>query len=310
MKQRLALLLAALLLLCGCAPAVQPEESTAPPQTETTVPPTETEPTEPSETQPPETLPPYVSDYDGSLGSAGSLKGTTILVSIFASDASTSWDETADAALMEKSLQHLTVAAEWLTQKAAAFRTEASFVYDWSQESDLRYSAAFDEDLVVFNSGKYAKQEAFIQENIDADALKEKYRADNLVYLFFFNTAYTSDVRPWSLGYTTNEDYLTEFTNLYLKFGGYDAPPATYAHEILHAFGAHDLYYAGNGISQSFVNYCTKIESNDIMYTVNAGDTITNEFSKLDAYYTGIGERPVEIGQWDLIFSEHEEYSR
>ena len=38
-------------------------------------------------------------------------------------------------------------------------------------------------------------------ENIDSDALRQKYHADNVVYFFLFNTPYEHTPNPWSLGF-------------------------------------------------------------------------------------------------------------
>lgn len=92
-----------------------------------------------------------------------------------------------------------------------------------------------------------------------------------------------------------------------IRFGDvFDAPPATYAHEILHAFGAPDLYYVDTGIPQEFVDYCSQTGCNDIMFTVNAGETIDSDFTPIDAYYVGIGARPAEADEWGLGPSEYD----
>lgn len=263
--------------------------------------PPEPEPTEPEE------YPAYVSDYDGSLGSAGALRGTTLIVSIFADDDATCWDPSADAGRMAQTLNHLTTAVQWLSAQAKAYGAEAEFVYDWTVNDDLYYEAAFTENLVISGAEEYGTQTDYIEKNIDVQRLIDKYRADNVIYFFYFNTDYENEVRPWSLGYASGEDYKTEIVNLYVRFGGeYDAPPATYAHEILHTFGAYDLYYSSAAISQNYVDHCAEIGSNDIMYTVNSENVITVELTPLDAYYVGIGPCPAEVGQWDLYPSEHE----
>lgn len=59
--------------------------------------------------------------------------------------------------------------------------------------------------------------------------------------------------------------------------------------KILHAFGAPDLYYESTVIPKEFVDYCCQTGCNDIMFTVNEGETISSEFTPLDAYYVGIG---------------------
>lgn len=128
-----------------------------------------------------------------------------------------------------------------------------------------------------------------------------------MIYFFLFNTPYEHTPNPWSLGFSSSTDYDIEYVNLYIRFGDmFDAPPSTYAHEILHAFGAPDLYYVDTGIPQEFVDYCSQTGCNDIMFTVNAGETISSEFTPLDAYYVGIGPRPAEADEWDLGPSEYD----
>lgn len=267
----------------------------------------EPEPTE--ESTEPEDYPPYVSDYDGSLGSAGALRGTTLIVSIFTDDNATYWEPSTDAGLMAQTLSNLTEATQWLTAQAMAYGADAQFIYDWTEHEDLFYEAAFTQNLVISGIDEYDAQVAFIEENIDVQRLINKYCADNVIYFFYFNTDYDNDVRPWSLGYINGESFMTEIVNLYVKFEGeFDSPPATYAHEILHTFGAHDLYYSSAAISQNYVNYCEESGSNDIMFTVNSESYITVELTPLDAYYVGIGARPAEVGEWNLFPSEHESY--
>ena len=312
------LVLAVMLAACGVQPAEIPEESagTMPPPSSTGRIPAEEstpaplpEPTEEDTQATEESQSPSggASSYDGALGSAGSLRGTTVLVSIYADDAGTSWDFDRDAGAVEQTLNRLSLAAGWLTEQAALYGAEAEFVCDWSRYDDLRYTAHFEDTLVRRDGSMYVTQEEYILQNIDSAALKEKYHADNIVYFFFFNTAYSNPVNPWSLGYSSDASYHTEFTNLYVKFGGfYEAPPATYAHELLHAFGAHDLYYASRFISQDYVDFCKASGSDDIMFTVNSEEYISSTFTELDAYYTGIAPRPAAVDEWDLLPSEYE----
>ena len=99
---------------------------------------------------------------------------------------------------------------------------------------------------------------------------------------------------------------------------GCDPCPAGIAHEMLHAFGAPDLYcadvYGDNyGVSEELVNYYEEIQSNDLMFTNydritgdSYYDRISNDFTDLDAYYCGIIDRPAEADEWGLSPSEHE----
>ena len=204
-------------------------------------------------------------------------------------------------------LNRMDAAAQWLTEQAAAYGSDASFLYDWTADPDLRYDASFSELLVREDGGMYEVQADYVRENIDTDALRQKYHADNVVYFFLFNTPYEHTPNPWSLGFSSSTDYDIEYVNLYIRFGDmFDAPPSTYAHEILHAFGAPDLYYESTVIPKEFVDYCCQTGCNDIMFTVNEGETISSEFTPLDAYYVGIGPRPAEADEWGLGPSEYD----
>ena len=48
-----------------------------------------------------------------------------------------------------------------------------------------------------------------------------------------------------------------------------------------------------------------EIDSSDIMAKVYYGDEITNEFSKLDAYYVGLIDESSDVTKWNLGLSEH-----
>ena len=249
-----------------------------------------------------------VKPYDGFLGSARSLDGTTVVFSIFTSDLSVKWDENSrtDAETMKDTLDNLWRGTSYLTEQVANFGKTASFIYDWEKDPDLRYTASFDDYLVTEYGDKYDLQRDWVIANIDTEAVKAKYNADNAVYLFFFNTDYSNQVNPWTLGYTNCSAYDVEFCNIYVKFDDvFITPPSTYAHEIMHCFGAHDLYYANAYISQEYVDHCQKTGSNDIMYTVNDGKWIINDFTELDAYYVGLTDHCDEVEKWGLAKSEH-----
>lgn len=303
-----ALLLLAALTACRAPTAAPTETAVTEPTEQPTEAPTEApaeSSTEPLTEAP--TEPEWVPEYNGALGSAGSLRGTTLLISIFADDAQTAWDEEADREEMLLTLNRMDTAAQWLTEQAAVYGSDASFLYDWTADPDLRYDAAFPGVLVREDGGMYEVQADYVRENIDTESLRQKYHADNVIYFFLFNTPYEHTPNPWSLGFSSSTDYDIEYVNLYIRFGDiFDAPPSTYAHEILHAFGAPDLYYESTVIPKEFVDYCCQTGCNDIMFTVNEGETISSEFTPLDAYYVGIGPRPAEADEWGLGPSEYD----
>ena len=80
---------------------------------------------------------------------------------------------------------------------------------------------------------------------------------------------------------------------------------ATFAHEILHCFGAYDLYYASKTIPQAYVDYCKQSNSKDIMYTINLGKEIRMTFTELCAYYVGLIDTCETVEIWGLGKSTH-----
>lgn len=305
MKKRILWLLLCMLLcttMAACARREAPQLPTAEVQTQPETP-EPTQETEPS--QAPEGPDQAVSAH----GSAAYIHGRTLVVSIFADDAATHWDETMDAADIDQTQEHLRIATEWLTDAVKPYGVTAEFLYDWKENPDLRYSAKFTETLVRADGSMYDVQAGYIQENIPTEELKRAYDADNVVYFFFFNTPYEGTPSPWSLGRLNSQACDTELVNLFLRAAGpVDEPPSAYAHELLHAFGVPDLYYTGGLIPQAYVDYCKETGSQDIMYTINGDmDRITGQLTELDAYYLGLTARPAEADRWQLGLSEYEE---
>ena len=270
-------------------------------------------PEEPEEPEPPGEPEGYVSWYDGSLGSAGTLEGTVLILSIFTDDGSTRWDPSSetDRAVMEDTLDYLRIAADYLTRQAARYGSEVTFVYDWAEEPELRMEASFTEELVRYDGEMYGTQVEWLRENADARRLQSEHLADHVIYFFFFNTDYSNQVNPWSVGYSNfggmpDAGFIYEITNLYVKYDDcFTTSASSYAHEMMHAFGAHDLYYANEFITQEYVDHCADVGSNDIMYAVSDGKEIFSDFTDLDAYYVGLIDRCEEAEQWGLAPSEH-----
>ena len=239
------------------------------------------------------------------LGSAGSPDGTTVIVSIFANERNSSWnfENEEDRATQALMLTHMDTAASWLTQQIGAYGAESHFIYDWEANPDLYYTYDFGQLLLVSpDAGGYWDQENYVQENIPSEALKEKYHAQNIIYMFYFNTDESNTVNSWSMGY--NQYRETELINIFVRDdlpdGFYYTPASSLAHEIMHCFGAYDLYYASDVISQNYVDHCIATDSMDIMYTVSLGAEIFQCFTQLDAYYMGLVDSCDEVTTWGL----------
>lgn len=252
----------------------------------------------------------YRSYYDGSLGSCGDLKGNVVIVSVYVSDLTTSWDTSAeDISTQKQNLQSLSTATEYLTAQAAAYGSKVQFYYDWNTYPELKYSAVFKENMLTDQGTYYPAQTKWITDNIDSQAIRDKFSADHMLYMLFFDTEPTNPHNCWSYGASSvsskRDTYYIELVNLFCRFDGYTAKAPVYVHEIMHAFGAYDLYYANKSIPQSYVDHLKQTESKDIMYMIYDSDTISSVFSALDAYYTGIAPAPADVKEWDLGASEH-----
>lgn len=129
MKRRILWLLLCMLLctmMAACAGGKRPSCRRPEVQTQPETP-EPTQETEPS--QAPEEPDQAVSAH----GSAAYIHGRTLVVSIFADDAATHWDETTDAADIDQTQEHLRIATEWLTDAVKPYGVTAEFFYDWKE---------------------------------------------------------------------------------------------------------------------------------------------------------------------------------
>lgn len=232
-------------------------------------------------------------------GTADTIDGKTIIVSIYADDYGTKWDFNKDKERIEDTFDNLKIATNYLKEQVKKYGKNATFIYDWENNSDLKYEAQFTDDIVALN-GNYDLQREWIVNNIDIDKLINKYKADNIIFMFFFNN---KEFKLHS-AYTYNK-FDIELINMFLQEAEGDTYPATYAHEIMHTFGAPDLYMENDIINEDYINYLIDINSNDIMRTISPGKEITNTFSSLDAYYVGLINSHEDIEKWNLGISEH-----
>ena len=246
------------------------------------------------------------------LGTAGELGATTLIVTIFAEDAITSWDLNSATDQQTRALmgRHLRSGVDWLTRQVSNYGVNARFIYDWDVNPDLCYQFDFgNECLVRMDNGAYETQVTYIKDHIPTGDLQEKYQAQNVIYMFFFNTDDNNEVNSWCM--SDNCGVETEIINIFVRDtyseGMYYMPASSFAHEIMHCFGAYDLYYASAAIPQSYVDHCAATASNDIMYTVSIGTEIPQAFTRLDAYYLGLVDSCDEVYTWGLAKSTHGE---
>lgn len=244
------------------------------------------------------------------MGSAKTLDGTTIVVSIFADDINTKWDEKDDADKIKNIYKYLDIAGTYLEDVAAQYNKSASFI---TVADNLKYNMTF--DMSITEQDKVDNGELdnpvweFIDKNIDEKALKKKYNAKNVVYMLFVDSDETNTAVSCTRSYYEGMPYNSEIVYLYNVDSDVVNCPAVYAHEILHTFGALDLYMEDeeHNITSDFMTYVKENMPNDIMLTSSDLDSdeylydkITNEVGEVTAFYVGLTNRSSVVKDWNL----------
>ncbi len=251
--------------------------------------------------------------YCGNWGTAKHIEGRTVVVAIFADDATTSWDfnRDADARMRLRNRFNLSVACAWLTEQARRWGAEpGGFVWDWREYGDLYYAHAFSEDIVHGYSSPEVRTafNEYIHNSIPTKELLSKYNADNIIYNLYLNASNSNDYRSWTTAVLYNEvsaDKYCPEVCVFVPYGhGRENTPAVFAHEMLHCFGAYDLYETNGSspITQAYVDYLMSHSPNDLMNHCYFSDydIITTEFSAVDAYYVGLIRNCGDVEKWGL----------
>jgi hypothetical protein len=247
-------------------------------------------------------------------GSAEALAGHTLIITIACGDPRYPWDlqEAADQATLRSIDDYLAIAAGYLREQSAAYGVEATFTTDFLAHDDLFYQLTADQPLSQ-SDGLDGILWEYIDGAIDSAALQQRYHADNVIYLALFNTDADSTAVTATRCWYDGMPYDYEIIYLYNVDYGLVNPPAVYAHEILHAFGAPDLYLPGSyGLDKDDVDYLARRQPNDIMLTCSdqtSGeylyDRISNEVGELTAYYAGLTDHCDLTDTLQLAPSQH-----
>ena len=239
--------------------------------------------------------------YSGRNGTADKIEGKTVIISIYVSDMDYKWNfnNDKDNDRVIETFNNLRIATDYLTKQVEKYDKKAEFIYDWYKDINLRYIANIDDSIVNNYNDKYIIQKEWIIDNIDIIKIKDKYMADNIIFMCFFNTDNSSNA------ITSTYNFDLDIVNIFPENDKYIIPPATYAHELLHTFGAPDLYFENAVINQEYVDYYMENYPSDIMASVYYGNEITNTFSELDAYYVGLIDSHPDIEKWGLGISDH-----
>ena len=241
------------------------------------------------------------------LGSAGTLDGRTVVLSVFASDAANTWGDGAESAQLKlQTLEYLTAACEWISAKAFEYDVKSELIYDWQLHRDLTRNVNFSSfNMLADDMALYEEISKSTSGNVDSAALLEKYDAEDIIYIFFINTPLTNETNPIGMTHIFSPDIGLEYLVFPLRVNGDFTSSAVLAREILHFFGAYDLSEAeGSPIPAQYTAHLAETGSDDIMFFAGNGKEITASFSPVDAYYVGLIDSCPELEEWSLPQAE------
>lgn len=241
-------------------------------------------PAAPFPTVPPD-APVRTDGIDGSfgIGSASILRGKNILVSLFLT--------TPDNAFTEEEkkicLQRLKEAAIYIEETASGYGVETQFTLDWSEESSQDLCMEKTVDFTISDDSDFmdALDEAFAQwteEDLSYERLLQEYGADGIATCMFVN----APGRSYAIVYDGEDNVMESLVMFARNDKGTEEEPAVYAHEILHVFGAHDLY-RGEEYSRAVTDYIAASYPDEIMRSVAGEGKISEQISRITAYHLG-----------------------
>lgn len=179
------------------------------------------------------------------VGSAKTLEGSCFIVNVFLSDDSSKWsDEDKHGALV-----YLENALEFLMSQADRYGKMLSFSFtDEDASANIKVSGELPNDSEGMNklfsmmeeSGMSIKR---LEEKCGLENMLELY--DNVFFLIFVNKQGRSYSLMYDSQYSDCEEFFSERSVLFYNTDRnykYCANATVYAHEILHLFGAADMY--------------------------------------------------------------------
>lgn len=228
------------------------------------------------------------------IGSASYLWGRNILISVFVNTPESSFTEEDK----QKALAKVKTAVTYIEAQAQSYEIEAELVYDWSSDSNLII-----EDSVEFAVNEKShywnrmdrKIAEWYSDEISYEDLLAEYDAQGLAIMVFVNNDGISYANVYD-GIDSVQESLVLFTGDYYR-PGVPETAVSYAHEILHVFGAHDLYEDAEYTAE-VTDYIGQHYPREIMYTVSGSEgaqPIHNTLSPITAYHLGWVDEAEEV---------------
>lgn len=248
----------------------------------------------------------------GAYGTAGRLEGRTVCVSIYADTNEAVWN---DQKQQDDMYIKLGDAVEWIEETTLGYGAETEFLYDWKEDSELYHHVSgivSDFNYRLDDNDGYNKLWNYINNEIPTEELMTKYHADNVIYLVFLLTGDYDGTLPFACDGYFNPDFYYDTAFISTRYTGAETTASVIAHEILHLYGAVDLYNATPNESlnyknnQQMVDYITANYPDELMlrtfdYANHAPfyGKVNGMMSPITAYYVGLTD---EVPQAVLDF--------
>ncbi len=252
------------------------------------------------------------SDWEeGTTGSVKYLDGSTVLVSIFLEDKNALWTSNDEDLVYD----NLDIACDYLAEEGKRYGKDVNLIYDTEKNSDLKYYLNYNKAFPgstnsdtdeVYDFVNFVYE--YIYDEISVEDIMKKYKVNSVGFLIFIDGE-ADAATAYNYHYGPANYYYEELAFINLRWDeDRNVNPDTYAHEILHMFGARDLYYtdAGDGISREFVDYVAEEYSKDIMLGnatkgVSWKNKITSQVTDITAYFIGWKDYISEVDRFPEI---------
>lgn len=238
------------------------------------------------------------------LGSAPYLEGRNILVSMFVTTPESTWTEEEKQQMLKK----VETAAVYIEEAARSYEIETELIYDFTEYPELYKEAVVDfliNEETDFLDRLDEEIALWFEESIDYTKMVDTFEADGIATMVFVNNPGISYAIVYD-GTDNVKESLVLFSEDYYN-GGKAELPITYAHEILHIFGAHDLYEEAEFTSE-VTEYVETTYPREIMLTVtlsgNSETVIDADVSPITAYHLGWLNEIEEINLYPQLIRE------
>lgn len=239
------------------------------------------------------------------VGSAKKLSGKIYVLEIWVTRRGTAWSKQKMGNIQYK----INNALAWIQKMAARYKVSVEF----EKGSFLGDGTGVEMDNLPTSYKDCATQPLLLPRALKAIGYEDVFQCynklqsisgtDNIMVLILINNNGWSNSNQFSTLHATNhyKDYFLESANIFRTDDGAEVNGATIAHEILHLFGAWDMY--GGQASKKAGQWASHTYPNEIMLQVTSS---LNELyiSPLTAWLTGLTSE-YHDWYWNFIREEY-----